>query len=66
MARMSRTDVLIEQARLAQGMTEEEAKRDREFTEWASSLRSNITMTVFVYGSGGLIIGANLPWLFGN
>lgn len=48
MARMSRTDVLIEQARLAQGMTEEEAKRDREFTEWASSLRSNITMTAFV------------------
>ena len=66
MARMGSVDVLIEQARLAQGMTEEEARRDREFTEWAYSLRSTVRMTALVYGSGGLIIGSLFPWLLGN
>lgn len=66
MARMSSTDVLIEQARLAQGITEEEARRDKEFTEWARSLRSTVTITAFMYGCGGLIIGSLFPWLLGN
>lgn len=66
MARMSNTDLLIAKARLAKGMTEEEARRDQEFSEWARSLRSTITMTAFVYGSGGLIIGSLFPWLLGN
>ncbi len=66
MARMSNTDRLIAEARLAQGMTEEEAIRDKEFTEWARLLRSTITMTAFVYGSGGLIIGSLFSWLLSN
>ncbi|MCC5902728.1 MAG: hypothetical protein JJT87_12490 [Halomonas sp.] len=63
---MSNTDRLIAEARLAQGMTEEEAMRNREFTEWARSLRTAIKETAFIYGAGGLIIGATFPWLLGN
>lgn len=66
MARMGKADILIAQARLAQGMTEEEARGSREFTEWARSLRSTITITAFMYGCGGLIIGSTFPWLLGN
>ncbi len=66
MARMSNTDRLIAQARMAQGMTEEEAVHNREFTEWARSLRSAIRDTAFIFGAGGLIIGAAFPWLLGN
>lgn len=66
MSRMSDADRLIAQARLAQGLTEDEARRDKEFSEWADYLRSTITMNRFMYGSGGLIIGSLFPWLLGN
>ncbi len=66
MARMSDADQLIARARLAQGLTEDEARKNQEFREWSQFLRSTITMNRFVYGSGGLIIGSLFPWLLGN
>lgn len=66
MPRMNDTEMLIVKARLAQGMTEEEARRNKEFTEWARSLRSTVKTTAFIYGVAGLIIGSTFPWLLGN